>query len=103
MNVVTIILIATIVIVVAIQLTQHCKLSKLRKEVETLRDMLKVAEPELCKATEKPTVSETKSDITNKEPEAPKKERKSLSSEDILYWTILGIIAALGIFFAIAL
>ena len=103
MNVITIILIATIVVVVAIQLTQHCKLSKLRKEVETLRDMLKAAEPEPCEATEKPTVSETKSDITNKEPEAPKKERKSLNSEDILFWTILGIIAALGIFFAIAL
>lgn len=103
MNVVTIILIATIVIVVAIQLTQHCRLSKLRKEVETLRDMLKAAEPEPCEAIEEPTVSETKSDTTNKEPAASKKERKSLNSEDILFWTILGVIAALGIFFAIAL
>lgn len=32
-----------------------------------------------------------------------KKERKEISSEDILYWTILGVIAALSIFFAIAL
>lgn len=103
MNIVTIILIATIVIVVAIQLTQHCRLSKLRKEVETLRNILKAAEPEPCEATEKPTVSKAKSDITNKETEAPKKERKSLNSEDILFWTILGVIAALGIFFAIAL
>ena len=103
MNIVTIILIAAIVVVVAIQLTQHCRLSKLRKEVETLRNILKVAEPEPCEAIEEPTVSEAKSDITNKEPEAPKKERKSLSSEDILFWTILGVIAALGIFFAIAL
>lgn len=103
MNVVTIILIAAIVVVVAIQLTQHCRLSKLRKEVETLRDMLKAAEPEPCEATEKPAISDAKSDTTNKEPEAPKKERKSLSSEDILFWTILGVIAALGIFFAIAL
>ena len=103
MNIVTIILIAAIVVVVAIQLTQHCRLSKLRKEVETLRDMLKAAEPEPCEAIEEPAVSEAKSDITNKEPEALKKERKSLSSEDILFWTILGVIVALGIFFAIAL
>ena len=103
MNIVTIILIAAIVVVAAIQLIQHCKLSKLRKEVETLRNMLKVAEPEPCEAIEEPTVSEAKSDITNQEPEAPKKDRKSLSSEDILFWTILGVIAALGIFFAIAL
>ena len=50
MNIVTIILIAAIVVVVAIQLTQHCRLSKLRKEVETLRDMLKAAEAEPCEA-----------------------------------------------------
>ena len=103
MNVVTIILIATIVNVVAIQLTQHCKLSKLRKEVETLPNILKAAEPEPCEAIEKPAISEAKSDTTNKEPEASKKEGKNLSSEDILFWTILGIIATLGIFFAIAL
>ena len=103
MNIVTIILIATIVVVVAIQLTQHCRLSKLRKEIETLRNILKAAESEPCEVTEKPAISEAKSDITNKEPEAPKKERKSLSSEDILFWTILSVIAALGIFFAIAL
>ena len=103
MNIVTIILIAAIVVVVAIQLTQHCRLSKLRKEVETLRDMLKAAKPEPCKSIEEPTVSEAKSDTTNKEPEASKKEDNRLNSEDILFWTILGVIAALGIFFAIAL
>ena len=63
MNIVTIILIAAIVVVVAIQLTQHCRLSKLRKEVETLRNILKVAEPEPCKAIEEPTVSEAKSEM----------------------------------------
>ena len=43
--------------------------------------------------------------VEDKEPKAekPKKERKEISSEDILFWTILGVTAALGIFFAIAL
>lgn len=36
-------------------------------------------------------------------PEPAKKERKTVGSEDILFWTILGVIAALSIFFAIAL
>ena len=52
-----------------------------------------VAEPvaEEPKPAEKPKAKKTK------------KERKEISSEDILYWTILGVIAALSIFFAIAL
>ena len=52
-----------------------------------------VAEPvaEEPKPTEKPKAKKAK------------KERKEIGSEDILYWTILGVIAALSIFFAIAL
>ena len=52
-----------------------------------------------------PVIEEVKPAAKVEEPKAfkPKKERKEISSEDILFWTILGVIAVLGIFFAIAL
>lgn len=68
-----------------------------------------VAEPEKEEPTTEvvaePVIEEVKPAAKVEEPKAfkPKRERKEISSEDILYWTILGVIAALSIFFAIAL
>lgn len=65
-----------------------------------------VAEPEkeepTTEAVAEPVAEEPKPAEKPKAKKA-KKERKEISSEDILYWTILGVIAALSIFFAIAL
>lgn len=68
-----------------------------------------VAEPEKEEPTTEvvaePVIEEVKPAAKVEEPKAfkPKRERKEISSEDLLYWTILGVIAVLGIFFAIAL
>ena len=68
-----------------------------------------VAEPEKEETTTEvvaePVIEEVKPAAKVEEPKAfkPKRERKEISSEDLLYWTILGVIAVLSIFFAIAL
>ena len=59
-----------------------------------------VAEPE---PEPEPEQAEPVVEAKESRAEKPKKERKEISSEDILFWTILGVIAVLGIFFAIAL
>jgi hypothetical protein len=61
-----------------------------------------VAEPEKEEPIAEVVAEEPKPTEKPKAKKA-KKERKEISSEDILYWTILGVIAALSIFFAIAL
>ena len=124
-------IIILIVALVALQIAQLKKITKLTREVKALRSerntkaevkpvaeehnaAIEVAEPAsateeiatpIVEAVAEPEPEKAEPVVEEKEPRAekPKKERKEISSEDILFWTILGVIAVLGIFFAIAL
>ena len=127
----TILIIILIVALVALQIAQLRNIAKLTREVKALQGerntkaevkpaaedksvTMETTEPAhaveeiiapIVEAVTEPEPEKAEPVIEVKEPRAekPKKERKEISSEDILFWTILGVTAALGIFFAIAL
>ena len=127
----TTLIIILIVALVALQIAQLRNITKLTREVKALQDerntkteVKPVAEnksvamettepapaveeiiaPIVEAVTEpEPEKAEPVVEVKESRAEKPKKERKEISSEDILFWTILGVTAALGIFFAIAL
>ena len=118
-----------IVALVALQIAQLRNIAKLTREVKALQGernakaevkpvaeehsaAIEVAEPSpaaeeiatpIVEAVAEPEKAEPVVEVKEPKAEKPKKERKEISSEDILFWTILGVIAVLGIFFAIAL
>ena len=124
-------IIILLVALVAIQISQLKKITKLTQEVEALQGerntkaevkpaaedksvAMETTEPAhaveeiiapIVEAVTEPEPEKAEPVVEVKEPRAekPKKEHKEISSEDILFWTILGVTAALGIFFAIAL
>lgn len=127
----TILIIILIVALVALQIAQLRNIAKLTREVKALQGerntkaevkpaaenksvTMETTEPSpaaeeiatpIVEAVAEPEPEKAEPVVEEKEPKAekPKKERKEISSEDILFWTILGVIAVLGIFFAIAL
>ena len=127
----TILIIILIVALVALQIAQLRNITKLTREVKALQGerntkaevkpvaenksvAMETTEPAhaveeiiapIVEAVTEPEPEKAEPVVEVKEPRAekPKKERKEISSEDILFWTILGVTAALGIFFAIAL
>lgn len=125
----TILIIILIVALVALQIAQLRNITKLTREVKALQgerntkaEVKPVAEDKsvamettepahaveeiiapIVEAVTEPEKAEPVVEVKEPRAEKPKKERKEISSEDILFWTILGVTAALGIFFAIAL
>lgn len=125
----TILIIILIVALVALQIAQLRNITKLTREVKALQGerntktevkpaaenksvAMETTEPAhaveeiiapIVEAVTEPEKAEPVVEVKEPRAEKPKKERKEISSEDILFWTILGVTAALGIFFAIAL
>ena len=125
----TILIIILIVALVALQIAQLRNITKLTREVKALQDerntktevkpvaenksvAMETTEPAhaveeiiapIVEAVTEPEKAEPVVEVKEPKAEKPKKQRKEISSEDILFWTILGTIAVLGIFFAIAL
>ena len=125
----TILIIILIVALVALQIAQLRNITKLTREVKALQGerntkaeikpsaedksvAMETTEPAhaveeiiapIVEAVTEPEKAEPVVEVKEPKAEKPKKQRKEISSEDILFWTILGTIAVLGIFFAIAL